>query len=64
MYNFDGFVDHSRMWCIPNVRYSNQVQGVSEEPQPSGIDPDCRILFLRGKSVEKGAQIGRSRTLF
>ena len=43
---------------------SNQVQGVSEEPQPSGIDPDCRTLFLRGKSVDKGAQIGRSRTLF
>ena len=43
---------------------SNQVQGVSEEPQPSRIDPDCQTLFLREKSVQKGAQIGRSRTLF
>ena len=64
MSNFNGFVDPSRMWCIPNVRYSIRTKFrvfLSNHNRPGSIPTVTHCFSGENRSKKEPKSVGQGR---
>ena len=64
MSNFNGFVDHSRIWCIPNVRYSIRTKFrvfLRNHNRPGSIPTVCHCFPGENRTENESKSVGQGR---
>ena len=64
MSNFNGFVDHSRIWCIPNVPYSIRTKFrvfLRNHNRPGSIPTVGHCFSGENRSKKEPKSVGQGR---